>query len=75
MREALQAAIQYMFTTQRLHRIAAGYRPENVRSGRLLARLGFHIDGYSKNIFSSMMTGGIIFWSAALATRFNQPDW
>ncbi len=48
MREALQAAIQYMFTTQRLHRIAAGYRPENVRSGRLLARLGFHIDGYSK---------------------------
>lgn len=48
MREALQAAIRYMFTEQRLHRIAAGYRPENVRSGRLLSRLGFSIDGFSK---------------------------
>jgi [ribosomal protein S5]-alanine N-acetyltransferase len=46
--EALQAAIRYMFTEQRLHRIAAGYRPENIRSGRLLSRLGFCIDGFSK---------------------------
>ena len=46
--EALQAAIRYMFIEQRLHRIAAGYRPENVRSGRLLSRLGFSIDGFSK---------------------------
>ena len=41
MREALEATIDYMFTTMRLHRIEANYRPENARSGALLARLGF----------------------------------
>jgi [ribosomal protein S5]-alanine N-acetyltransferase len=49
MREALQTTIQYMFARQQLHRIAANYRPENVRSGNLLARLGFRIEGYAKN--------------------------
>lgn len=49
MREALQAAIRYMFAEQKLHRIGANYRPENVRSGRLLARLGFRIEGLSRN--------------------------
>lgn len=49
MREALQVAIRYMFAEQKLHRIGANYRPENVRSGRLLARLGFRIDGLSRN--------------------------
>ena len=48
MHEALTAAIDYMFTGQKLHRINANYRPENARSGRLLARLGFQIDGYAK---------------------------
>ncbi len=49
MHEALTAAIHHMFANQQLHRINANYRPENARSGRLLARLGFHIDGYAKN--------------------------
>lgn len=49
MHEALRAAIRYMFDEQKLHRIAANYRPENVRSGRLLAKLGFRIDGYAKD--------------------------
>ncbi len=49
MTEALRAAIRYMFEEQQLHRIAANYRPENIRSGRLLARLGFHIEGFAKN--------------------------
>lgn len=49
MREGLQAAIGYMFAEQKLHRIGANYRPENVRSGRLLARLGFRIDGLARN--------------------------
>jgi [ribosomal protein S5]-alanine N-acetyltransferase len=46
--EALQVAIRYMFEQQQLHRIAANYRPENVRSGKLLARLGFRIEGFAK---------------------------
>ena len=48
MSEALRAAIRYMFEQQQLHRIAANYRPENVRSGRLVAKLGFRIEGYAK---------------------------
>jgi ribosomal-protein-alanine N-acetyltransferase len=48
MREALACAIDYMFRDQKIHRINANYRPENVRSGKLLARLGFQIDGYAR---------------------------
>ncbi len=48
MHEALCVAIDHMFREQKLHRINANYRPENARSGRLLARLGFHIDGYAQ---------------------------
>ncbi len=49
MSEALRASMQYMFAEQRLHRIAANYRPENTRSGRLLARLGFRIEGFARD--------------------------
>ena len=49
MSEALRAATRYMFEEQKLHRIAANYRPENVRSGRLLSKLGFRIEGYAKD--------------------------
>ena len=49
MSEALRAALHYVFEEQKLHRVAANYRPENVRSGRLLSKLGFRIEGYSKD--------------------------
>jgi ribosomal-protein-alanine N-acetyltransferase len=49
MREALDAVIAYLFDVQQLHRIHANYVPQNVRSGRLLARLGFTIEGYAKD--------------------------
>lgn len=49
MHEALEAAIRFMFIEQKLHRIGANYRPENIRSGKLLANLGFRIDGFSKD--------------------------
>lgn len=49
MREALQTAIRYMFAEQKLHRIGANYRPENVRSGNLLTKLGFSIEGFAKD--------------------------
>ena len=49
MSEALRATNRYMFAQQRLHRIAANYRPENIRSGRLLAKLGFRIEGFAKD--------------------------
>ncbi len=47
--EALTAAIQYMFRERNLHRISAGYLPENQRSARVLARLGFEVEGLARN--------------------------
>jgi ribosomal-protein-alanine N-acetyltransferase len=49
MREALEATIDHAFNTLRLHRIMANYRPENIRSGRLLDRLGFVPEGFARN--------------------------
>jgi ribosomal-protein-alanine N-acetyltransferase len=49
MREALHAALEWVFEIQRFHRVEASYRPENVRSGRTLAGLGFVVEGYAKN--------------------------
>ncbi len=49
MREALQAAIEYAFQTLRLHRIMANYLPTNERSGQLLRRLGFAVEGYARD--------------------------
>lgn len=45
MHEALSAAIAHAFDVLRLHRIQANYVPDNVRSGRLLQRLGFRKEG------------------------------
>jgi ribosomal-protein-alanine N-acetyltransferase len=45
MHEGLAATIAYAFDALRLHRIQANYVPDNVRSGRLLHRLGFRKEG------------------------------
>jgi [ribosomal protein S5]-alanine N-acetyltransferase len=47
--EALRAAITYMFDTVGLHRIMANHLPNNERSAKLLARLGFEREGYAKS--------------------------
>jgi len=49
MGEALEAAIRYCFGELNLHRIMANYMPTNVRSGRLLRRLGFVPEGYARD--------------------------
>ncbi|MFN2455141.1 MAG: GNAT family N-acetyltransferase [Pyrinomonadaceae bacterium] len=47
--EALTAAITFMFDEQKLHRIMANYMPVNERSGKLLRRLGFTVEGYARD--------------------------
>ena len=47
MHEALSAAIEYVFGTIGMHRIMANYIPTNLRSGKLLRRLGFRVEGYA----------------------------
>ncbi len=49
MREALQAAIDHVFDDLGVHRIQANYIPTNERSGRLLRRLGFDVEGYARD--------------------------
>jgi ribosomal-protein-alanine N-acetyltransferase len=49
MQEALEAAIQFMFVDLNYHRIMANYMPHNQRSGRLLRRLGFVVEGYARD--------------------------
>lgn len=49
MRAALAPAIQAMFARHRLHRIMASHQPENLRSAAVLRRLGFGIEGYSRD--------------------------
>lgn len=49
MAEALRAVIGHAFGPLRLHRLMANHRPENVRSGALLARLGFVAEGFARD--------------------------
>ena len=49
MPEALELAIAYMFQERRLHRIVASHLPENDRSARMLARLGFERVGLARS--------------------------
>lgn len=47
--EALQPAIGYAFDGLKLHRIMANYMPTNARSGALLRRFGFVVEGYARD--------------------------
>jgi ribosomal-protein-alanine N-acetyltransferase len=48
MTEAVAAAVTFAFDTLKLHRVAASYMPSNVRSGAVLERCGFQIEGHAK---------------------------
>jgi ribosomal-protein-alanine N-acetyltransferase len=47
--EMLQASILYVFTEYNLHRIMANYIPSNIRSSKLLDKLGFQREGVAKS--------------------------
>ena len=49
MSETLIAAIGFVFEELDLHRIMANHLPDNERSARLLARLGFEREGFAKS--------------------------
>jgi len=46
--EALQASLVYVFNDLQLHRVMANYLPHNHRSGDLLQRLGFNVEGQAE---------------------------
>ncbi|GGF99728.1 MULTISPECIES: GNAT family N-acetyltransferase [Rhizobium] len=47
--EVLDTLIPHVFNTYGLHRVMANYIPENARSGALLARLGFEVEGRARD--------------------------
>ncbi len=49
MTEGLTSAIAYMFEEMNLHRISANYVPTNERSGSVLKKLGFQVEGYARD--------------------------
>lgn len=52
MLEAIEVSIEHMFVQEGLHRIMANYIPSNMRSERLLERLGFVREGYAEKYLS-----------------------
>ena len=69
MTEALRAATTYVFKELGLHRVMANYIPRNVRSGRLLGRLGFVIEGYARDY---LLVNGR--WEDHVLTSLINPD-
>ena len=69
MYEALQAGIEFMFGSHGLHRIQANYLPENLRSERLLERLGFQREGLARNYL--FIAGG---WRDHVLTALTDPS-
>lgn len=69
MREGLEAAIGYMFRDQNLHRIEANYVPRNERSGGLLRRLGFVVEGFARDYL--LLNGR---WEDHIRTSLTNPD-
>lgn len=49
LREGLDLALAFVFEELGLHRVEANYLPTNERSGRLLRRLGFTVEGYARD--------------------------
>ncbi|RJT39429.1 GNAT family N-acetyltransferase [Rahnella woolbedingensis] len=49
MHRALETAINFLFSEQKLHRIMASYIPDNHKSERVLQRLGFEREGYARS--------------------------
>lgn len=69
MTEALAGAIQYMFGDMGFHRIQANYRPTNERSGNVLRRLGFVVEGYARDYL--FIDGA---WRDHVLTSLTNPD-
>ncbi|MBW4562029.1 MAG: ribosomal protein S5-alanine N-acetyltransferase [Mojavia pulchra JT2-VF2] len=70
MTEALKAATQYTFQELNMHRIMANYMPHNQRSGNVLKRLGFVVEGYARDYL--LINGQ---WQDHILTSLTNPNW
>lgn len=70
MTEAIQGAVEYMFQELKMHRIMASYMPHNRRSGNVLKKLGFVVEGYARDYL--MINGK---WEDHIMTSLINPTW
>jgi ribosomal-protein-alanine N-acetyltransferase len=70
MSEALGLVIAHAFGPMNLHRLMANYHPENVRSARVLERLGFVREGQAREYL--FMNGK---WHDSVLTSLTNPAW
>lgn len=70
MSEILPLACRYVFDELGFHRIQANYMPHNVRSGKLLRRLGFVVEGYARDYL--MIAGR---WEDHVLTSLTNSRW
>ena len=70
MSESAVAVIRYTFDELGLHRVKAAYLPSNERSGRLLRRLGFVVEGYARDYL--LIQGR---WQDQILVGLTNPDW
>ncbi|BCL39417.1 GNAT family N-acetyltransferase [Nostoc sp. MS1] len=70
MTEALKGATDYVFQELNLHRVMANYMPHNQRSGNVLKRLGFVVEGYARDYL--LINGK---WQDHILTSLTNPNW
>ncbi len=68
--EAVGAVVRFAFAQLRLHRVMANYQPGNERSGKLLRRLGFTVEGYARDYL--FIDGA---WRDHVLTALSDPGW
>lgn len=68
--EAAGAVVAYAFGSLNLHRVETSYHPLNERSGRVLRKLGFAVEGYARDYL--YMNGR---WNDAILVSRINPDW
>lgn len=74
MQEALETAIEYLFTQLNLHRIMANYIPDNQRSAALLERLGFEREGYARAYLNIAGRWQDHVLTALINPQYREPD-
>ena len=68
--EAVKAAVQYGFEHVKLHRVMANYIPTNEKSGNVLKRAGFTVEGYARDYL--FLNGK---WQDHIMTAIVNPNW
>jgi len=68
--EAVGAVVRYAFETLGLHRVQTSYQPTNERSGRVLRKLGFVVEGYARDY---LLVAGA--WRDGILVSRTNPEW